>query len=421
MTQKQSLILASTLAFLGLGCPADEPPGSEGSEGTTSGSATTGDTTAGSPTGADTGTGSDTAAVTDDGTTETEGETETEGCVGACPGAVSTDPCPTDVAARYALVGVHRRQTEDPSPGCKDSCYWPSAAIVTYDPKTGIPTEIGESRPDIVPHALAVADDESIIVAGEDRPLDFEPGTQALMRFDDETGQALWDLELQGGVILDVAVFGEEVVALASPGVAAFALADGAPAWEIDLGELQLRRLVVEYDGSLYVIGSESADFVRKFDPEHAFEWEVLDTPVDGEERSLVELTHDEPGGVVIGTQVRIVATDDQAFDVRKLDADGNEVYTLRFDAGAAAGAPWDDAIMDLESLPGGGVVVAGRSAESGGVALLAVIATDGNILSSSTTNRDERTGEWFQEAVALGDDTVAFGCGEATWLAPVI
>lgn len=419
MTHAQSMILASTLAFLGLGCPSGgEPPGSVDSEGTTGEPATTGDPTVASTMSADTGTGSDTAAVTD-GAPETDGETETDGCVGECPGAVSTDPCPADVAAHYELVGVHRRQTDDPSPGCKDSCFWPSAVLVTYDERTGAPTEIAESRPDIVPHALAVADDESIVVAGEVRPLDFEPGTQALMRFD-EQGQVLWDLDLPGGVVLDVAVFGEEVIALASPGVAGFALSDGSPAWGIELVDTQLRRVVVDWDGNVYVIGTESSDFVRKFDPEHAQAWEVLDAPVEGEQRSLVELSLDQAGGVVTGTQVHVVATDDDVFDVRKLDGDGNEVWSVRFDSGIAALPPWDDTIMDLESLPGGGVVVAGRSAENGGVALLAVVDAAGNVLSSETVDREERTGERFEEAVILGDYVFAFGCGEKTWMSPL-
>lgn len=420
MTHAQSQILASTLAFLGLGCPASEPPTSADSESTTGGSATSGAPTGTSTTSADTGTETLGATETDtvgatDGATDGDTDTDTEGCVGECPGAVSTDPCPADVAARSTLFGVHRRETDDPSPGCKDSCFWPSAALVTYDARTGAPTEIGESRPDIVPHALALADDGSIIVAGEVRPLDFEPGTEALMRFD-EQGQVLWDLDLPGGVILDVAVFGDEVIALASPGVAGFALSNGSPVWGIEVTDTLLRRVAVDWDGNVYVIGTESSDFVRKFDPEHSQVWEVLDAPVDGEQRSLVELSLDQAGGVVTGTQVHVVATDQDVFDVRRLDGDGNEAWSVRFDAGIALPS-WDDAVMDLESLPGGGVVVAGRSAESGGVALLAVVDDTGEVLSSKTVDRDERTGEWFEEAVVLGKDVFALGCGEKTWM----
>jgi len=414
MTHARSTGFASMLVLVGLGCPlpGGEPPDSIDSEGSTDGPTTTSTTSTTGIDPSETDSGTETVGATDaetDGATD-DGETN-GGCEGTCVGGTGTDSCPSDLAAGSTLIALFRAETDYESPNCDDYCYWERSALYTYDPATGTKSQLALSRYDVVPYALAIADDDSIVVAGENKPDPFEPGDGALLRYSAE-GEVIWDLDLRGYEIADVEIVGEEIIALADPGVVGFALDDGSQSWTLDI---PATALAVEPDGGFYVAGEQ--DTVRKYDPQQHQQWEAPYPVVDGETRQIVKLARDETGGVTSGAWVRDAATN-RLIELRRLDADGVEAWSVRLDAALIMDdAEWDDAVFDLQPHPSGGAIMSGRSALDDGIALVAAFDAQGNQLWLETVNMRPGITEAFEQLAIMDGQVFAVGCSPASWL----
>ena len=390
------------LALVGSGCVA--PPDGEltGEPEPSSSSATPDPSTSGGETDASPSTGA-TAADTED--------TDT-GCEpGECPGDETDEVCPLDVDARSGLFGLGIRHTRTASDAeCFDACTTPRTIVYSIDPASGGSTVLALGGLGTVPHAFAIADDGSFVVAGELAPLWFEPGEAAIERLA-PTGETLWSVVLpDDNVVEDVVLRGDEVVTINSGRLAAYSLADGSPLWDVEGPSLQ--RVELDAMGNVYAAGEDDGQLlVRKLDATQTQLWEVVGPAGAGTSAQLTAMAVDETGGVITAVRSWTNDTvDDKAVVLRKLDADGLEAWTHVIDEGGPAPGAADDYVFDLVPYPGG-VVAVGQAAIDGGLASATAFDVDGNAQWSETQAHPKTPNATYVGAALEAGDVLAVGC----------
>jgi hypothetical protein len=394
------------LAFVGSGCVAPGPDASSETD-------PSGSTTAPEPPASDT---DPTASTGTTATVDTDPSSDTTGlgCDAGCPPEETDEVCPRDLAAGSDLFALGIRHTWTASDDdCGDACTTPRSVVYAIDPTSAGLTELAIGELGTVPSACVVADDGSFVIVGELAPLDFEPGDESIERLA-PTGETVWSLVLSGGIVSDVALRGDEVIAVTSGRLSAFSLADGSPLWDVPDADPSLARVELDVAGNVYA-GGESDDrlLVRKLDPAQAQLWEVLDPAVEGMNVMLTALAVDEAGGVVTASRTWSSDDGDDSVVLRKLDADGLEAWTHTMDEGGPAAGKADDYVLDLVTRPGGGVVAVGQAAIDGGVASAVAFDADGNELWSETYDHRETDGARFVAAALDAGEVFAVGCVE--------
>jgi hypothetical protein len=430
----------AVMSLVGLGCgsgcgmvptvPADtdpEPTGSTSEGGTTgdgaTGSVVTGDGATDSGGATDDGDdatddGDDATDTGDDGSDATD-TGDDDGCEPAlddCPDGMARG-CPVD------LVGTDIMADRILGLTCTPGCPGPTTALELYDSETAQHVQIAETEPGIVPGALAVAADGSVVVGGWHKPSPWEPPSAATLHRYSAVGGLMWTVQHEGASFEELVVQGDEIIGLTDDAVAAYALADGTPTWTIPLG-LMPSELAVASDGTLYVRAWDGlAPFegihVLAFDPAHALLWDIVDAPEPDEERDFEEMIVDEAGGVILAATVTRVPETDDFIELRKLDVAGAEGWTATVDSGWVRNEEFDDAVFDVVPRVGGGVIMAGRTAESGGPQPLAMAYdVDGNPLWFELSS--PTPGARLEHAVRVGDEALAMGCGDGEWMVSV-
>ncbi len=351
--------------------------------------------------------------ATDDGATDSG---DTDGCEPAlddCPDSL-TRGCP------YDLVGTDIVSDRILGLTCVPGCPGPTTSLVEYDSVTAEYVALTETEPAIIPAALAVASDGSVVVAGVNKPFPWEPGVGTALHRIAVDGTIMWIVQIEDVFFDELVVQGDEILGLGSDGVTAFALADGAQTWTLPAG-LQPSELAAASDGTLYVYGWDGAAafeglHVLAFDPMHELQWDFADDPVPGQERRLDDMVVDEAGGVVLVARVTIASEANDVIEVRKLDAAGNEAWSVVVDAGVVTNESRDDRAFDVVARAGGGVIVVGRGANSRGSQPMAIaFDADGNELWSELG--DLGPNNRIAHAVRVGDQAYGLGCGSGEWM----
>lgn len=361
-------------------------------------------------------------ATSTDGTTATDGNTSTEGATDSgddCEPAV--DDCPNGMArgCPMDLVGTNLVSERVLGLTCAPGCPGPTTSLELYDSATAQRTTLAETEPEIVPAALAVAPDGSVVVGGWYDPLQWEPPSAATLHRYSPEGALLWTAEFEDASFESLVVRGDEILGIAGEDVVAYALADGSPTWTVPTG-LRPSDLATASDGTLYVyawdgVASFEGRHVLAFDSDHALLWDVLDASVPDQERRLEELIVDEAGGLILAAQVTVVPLVDDVIELRKLDVTGSEVWSVLVDAGTVPNDDNDDRLFDAVALAGGGVIAVGRGANPEGSQPLAVaFDADGNELWSDAGELGPSAR--FEHAVRVGDEALAMGCGNGEW-----
>ncbi|MEM7159027.1 MAG: PQQ-binding-like beta-propeller repeat protein [Myxococcota bacterium] len=365
-------------------------------------------------TGGATGDASETGATgSDEGEVGEVGETPNTGGE-ATPNA---EACLLGLAYTDALHGVSSGAID--CDDCDDLIL--ESVLWDVEPMTGARDEFATSEHDEVFRTITAMPDGGFVVSGE---LAAHPVESSRMWRYSAAGALEWSVEVPGGTPYDVAVRGDEILAVNSNrDLLALSGADGAVLWDNTVGQGVPRHIEVDATGAIYTAGriTESggrpiapAVFVRKYEADGQVAWEAVESPpTDDGSLAPSGLVLDEAGGVIFGFSPVDLQADDLMESFRKYDAGGNEQWTVDYDADGDPAVPTLSTVTQMHPRPGGGFIAAGTSWTTRGATFVAAFTADGAESWTSLDAYGQYDNIQIPALTVAGTTVYASGCGQ--------